>query len=183
LIRRWFLLGDSLWPHTPQLAMSLLADIGRTPVRHLPWSPDLVPCNVGVFPVLKYDLQGQKFNSNIKDTSYHCNPMQCVRQLPAVHVVEKWMKHCKKNMVFEGNCFERNLCQSCSQTCVSRLVTPQVPVVCSDCVIFVTQVVLTPPPPPPPAELVTLQGLCSVKLFFLCFFKTCATQKILQIKS
>jgi hypothetical protein len=45
--------------------ISGFADIGGTPAEHPPNSPDLVPCDLLLLSVLKCQLHGKKFGSDI----------------------------------------------------------------------------------------------------------------------
>jgi hypothetical protein len=39
--------------------MDALTEIGGTPLEHPPYSPDLVPCDLWAFPIMKRELRGQ----------------------------------------------------------------------------------------------------------------------------
>jgi histone-lysine N-methyltransferase SETMAR len=49
-------LQDNARPHTAEVAMDALIEIGGTPLEHLPYSPDLAPCDFWAFPTMKREL-------------------------------------------------------------------------------------------------------------------------------
>jgi hypothetical protein len=44
--------------------------ICRTPLEHLPYSPDLAPCEFWAFPTMKRELKGKKFRSDQRSSAH-----------------------------------------------------------------------------------------------------------------
>jgi hypothetical protein len=63
--------------------------IGRTPLEHLPYSPDLTPHNFWAFPTMKRELQGKKVWSDQRSTAHFW----------------EWVEHCKERITFQGKYF------------------------------------------------------------------------------
>jgi hypothetical protein len=53
--------------------MDALIQIGETPLKHPPYSPDLAPCDLWAFPTMKRKLRGQK-------RLFHYPPEACGKQ-------------------------------------------------------------------------------------------------------
>jgi hypothetical protein len=62
--------------------------IGRTPLQHPPYSPDLAPYDLWAFPTM---TDARNFEV--------INGLQ--------HVFEKWLERCKKCITFQGRYFEK----------------------------------------------------------------------------
>jgi hypothetical protein len=65
--------------------------IGGNPLEHLPYSPDLAPCNFWAFPTMKKELWGKEFEV--------INGLQ--------HVFKKWVECHKKCITCQGRYFEK----------------------------------------------------------------------------
>jgi hypothetical protein len=77
------------------MAMETLADIGGTPVQHLPCRPDLTPCDFWAFPKLKLELGGQKFSTDTKVKQATTIILCKMSGNGLLHVFEKWVGRCK----------------------------------------------------------------------------------------
>ena len=63
----YFFHHDNVWwksHHTSAVATAKSVELGYELLPHLPYSPDLAPCDFFLFPNLKKSLAGQKFESN-----------------------------------------------------------------------------------------------------------------------
>jgi histone-lysine N-methyltransferase SETMAR len=58
------LLQDNAPVHTVAIAKGAVRDCDFTEINHLPYSPDMAPCDYFLFPVFKKDLRGRKFKSD-----------------------------------------------------------------------------------------------------------------------
>jgi hypothetical protein len=65
--------------------------LSGTPLEHLPYSPDLAPCDFWAFPTMKRELWGKKFWSD--QWSAAC--------------FQKWVEHCKKFIACQGRYFKK----------------------------------------------------------------------------
>jgi hypothetical protein len=53
-----------------KVAMDALTQIGRTPLEHPPYSPDLAPCNFWAYPTMKRELR-------VQNLLFHSPPEAC----------------------------------------------------------------------------------------------------------
>ena len=97
--KNWLLLKDSAPAHYSVLVQEELAREQVTVLPHLPYSPDLAPCNFFLFPHLKAKLWGHRFHSAAK----------VIRDLPAnifercfQQLYQRWQMCIAAN----GDCFE-----------------------------------------------------------------------------
>jgi hypothetical protein len=44
--------------------------IDGNPLEHLPYSPDLTPCDFSAFPIMKRELRGKKFQSDQQSAAH-----------------------------------------------------------------------------------------------------------------
>jgi hypothetical protein len=88
----WFLLHDNAWPHAAHVARETLADISATPVEHPPDIPDLT-CDFWAFPMLKHEIQGQKFSTNIEVKVATTTVLSKMSGNGLLHVFEMWVGH------------------------------------------------------------------------------------------
>jgi histone-lysine N-methyltransferase SETMAR len=91
-----FLLQDNARPHTTKMAMDTLTEIGRTPLEHPPYSPDLAPCDFCAFPTMKKELQGKKFRSDQEGKTACSTIFLKLAANGLQHVFEKWAERCKE---------------------------------------------------------------------------------------
>jgi hypothetical protein len=49
------------WLKKPRNCIEARFEISGTPSEHLPYSPDLTPCDFWAFPIMKRELWGKKF--------------------------------------------------------------------------------------------------------------------------
>ena len=56
------LLHDNARPHTANLVRDKFKRFGWETLQHLPYSPDLFPCDFHIFDELKKDIRGRRFH-------------------------------------------------------------------------------------------------------------------------
>ena len=56
------MLHDNAAPHKAKVTTTFLEEREIRVLAHLPYSPDLVPCDFWLFPILKEKLTGHKFD-------------------------------------------------------------------------------------------------------------------------
>ncbi len=61
--RGFFLHHDNATPHTAIPTLALIGESGINMVSHPPYSPDLAPCDFAIFPYLKKQLRGVRFQN------------------------------------------------------------------------------------------------------------------------
>lgn len=60
--RDWFFHHDNAPAHAAISVRQFLAKNNMTPLPHAPYSPDLAPCDFFLFPRMKRDMKGQRFD-------------------------------------------------------------------------------------------------------------------------
>jgi hypothetical protein len=112
----------------------VLIDIGVTPVEHPPYSPDLASCDFWTFPMLKHEVQGQKFSTDTEVKQVIDITLCTMYGNSPLHVFEKWVEHCKKCVAYEGITVRKKQCPSIRNpqivSDVCSLIVFQAPVVC-----------------------------------------------------
>ncbi len=99
--RSFFLLQDNASPHTADDTVKLLEDSGIPLLEHPPYSPDLAPCDYFLFPRLKFDLHGHRFqNIQAMQAGITCALRAIPKQDFAAaidQITVRWMKCVKSN--------------------------------------------------------------------------------------
>lgn len=62
-LRRWFLHHDNAPAHRAETTISFLANAGIQLIEPSPYSPDLAPCDFWLFPTVKRELRGKRFQT------------------------------------------------------------------------------------------------------------------------
>ncbi len=71
---------DNAPSHTSIVTQTTLADLGIDTLQHPPYSPDLAPCDFYLFPTLKADLRGKRFD-DVADLPVAVR--ECIRRIPS----------------------------------------------------------------------------------------------------
>ncbi|CAI6344606.1 unnamed protein product [Macrosiphum euphorbiae] len=104
--RSWLLHHDNAPAHSALSIREFLADKQIPVVPHPPYSPDLAPCDFFLFPKIKTDLKGQRFDDieTIKK-----NAVDQLKQLKVEdfqHCFKKWQERWDKCITSGGEYFE-----------------------------------------------------------------------------
>jgi len=111
---QWFLLQDNAQPHINAVALAALTEIGVIALKHLPFSPDLTPCDFWAFPTLKRQLRERKFSSDDEVRNAMAAVLKGMLQNILFHVFESFIKRCNKCIQYEGRYFEKEKnCRAC----------------------------------------------------------------------
>ncbi|GFS12191.1 transposase [Elysia marginata] len=104
---RTLLLRDNAGPHQARATTQSLRELGIQVLPHPAYSPDLAPCDLWLFPILKDRLAGRKFDS-IQDLAKAVNSeLRIIPEEDYQGVFRKWqirLKRCKESHreYFEG---------------------------------------------------------------------------------
>ncbi|KAF2905400.1 hypothetical protein ILUMI_00770 [Ignelater luminosus] len=60
----WYFHHDNARPHAARLMQGFLENAGLKLLAQPPYSPDLAPCDFGLFPLVKDKLKGRKFRTD-----------------------------------------------------------------------------------------------------------------------
>ena len=97
------LLHDNAPAHKSAMVQEYLKESGLNVLDHPPYSPDLSPCNIWLFPRLKEMLVGHCFES-------HCGicsaVYECLQHIPKEAAFLKWVDRCKMCVEADGAYFE-----------------------------------------------------------------------------
>jgi hypothetical protein len=63
LFGHWMLRHDNARPHIANIVIQFLASRGVQCIPHAPYCPDLVHCDFVLFPILKRQFRGQRFQT------------------------------------------------------------------------------------------------------------------------
>ena len=92
---------DNAFSHKCEVVKSFLASEKLKVLNHLPYSPDLSPCDFFLFPRLKKLLSGNKYTSR---SSLGSAIYQCFQQIPKedyLFAFRDWVKKLQKKNVFQ----------------------------------------------------------------------------------
>ena len=100
------LLHDNAPAHMAHIETDFLESKKVTVLPHPPFSPDLAPCNYFLFPKLKYQLSGRRYNSrnDLGSAVY-----QCLMGVPIVEYekcFQKWIDRLKRCVLAGDEYFE-----------------------------------------------------------------------------
>ena len=89
------MLQDNARPHIAAVALAALTEIGRTALKHPPYSSDLAPCDFWAFPTLKRQLSGKRFSSDDEVRNATAAALKGMSQNNLFHVFESFIKRSK----------------------------------------------------------------------------------------
>ena len=100
------LLHDNASSHKCKVVKSFLASVKVKNLNHPPYSPDLSPCDLFLFPRLKKMLSGKRYTSG---SSLGSAIYQCLQQIPKEDYLSAfcdWIKRLQKCVSVKGKHFE-----------------------------------------------------------------------------
>ena len=98
---------DNARPNIAGVALAALIEIGRTELKHPPYSPDLAPCDFWAFPKMERQLCGRRLSSDDEVRNATAAVLKGVSQNDLFHVFESFIKRCEKRIQCEGSYFEK----------------------------------------------------------------------------
>ncbi len=111
--RTFILQHDNASSHTAIPTLALISESNLMMIAHLPYSPDLAPCDYFLFPRLKAELRGRKFRGVAELQTAVKQALKSIPQEDYRAALEtlpvRWMK-CVKNggQYFEGQHIQIN---------------------------------------------------------------------------
>ena len=103
----WLFHQDNARPHTSAKTMDFIRSKKIPLLHHPPYSPDLASCDFNLFPALKKNLAGCRFDS---DSDVKLNVEGVLKMLSKnglFHVFEQWSERCDKCILREGDYVEK----------------------------------------------------------------------------
>lgn len=98
---------DNAPPHSSVVTKTTLRELGIDTVKHPAYSPDLAPCDFWLFPTLKSELRGKRFDD------VHDLPIvvrETIRKIPQDQFkscFDKWIHRWEKCVSCSGEYFEK----------------------------------------------------------------------------
>ncbi len=83
----------------------LLFSLGTT-FRHLPYSPDLAPCDFFLFPKMKLQLKGRRFDGLEDIQRESQNVLGKLREQDFQHAFQQWQQRWVRCVAAQGDYFE-----------------------------------------------------------------------------
>ena len=105
---KWFLHHDNAPSHTSFAVREFLAQTKITTLPHPPYSPDLAPCNLFLFPKLKTHLKGHHFGTVEIVQSAATRALNNISSKDFHHCYGEWQQRCNRcirsqRAYFEGD--------------------------------------------------------------------------------
>lgn len=104
---KFYLHHDNATPHTSSFTKSVLAEKKIRTVGHPPYSPDLAPCDFWLFPTIKRDLRGRRFD-DVDDLPVVVR--ESIRKIPTgdfKNCFKSWVERHHKCIKHGGEYFEK----------------------------------------------------------------------------
>jgi histone-lysine N-methyltransferase SETMAR len=104
--KEWFLLHDNALAHTTSVVACFLARKQVTVLQHPSCSPDLAPADFFLFPKLKSQLKGKRFQDI---STIQANVTEQIRSIPKDSFKKSFQslyERCKSHIDRQGDCVE-----------------------------------------------------------------------------
>jgi histone-lysine N-methyltransferase SETMAR len=100
------LLHDNASPHKGRMVQELLADYGWEVLPHPPYSPDLSPCDYDLFPKMKNQLRGRRYQCLNELFNEIVRLLKHLGDSGAADGVQKLPERWERAIAFNGSYFE-----------------------------------------------------------------------------
>jgi hypothetical protein len=106
------LLHDNAPAHQALLTREFLTHDSIITLPHLPYSPDLAPCDIFLFPKMKLQLRGRRFDrvKEIQQESQYVLGM--LQKQDFQHVFQQWQRRWNRCVAAQGDYFEGDAAQT-----------------------------------------------------------------------
>lgn len=104
----WHFHHDNAPAHRANLTQDFLAQSGLTLLDHPPYSPDLAPCDFGLFPLIKNQLKGRKFTSEEELLNAWDKACASVTKDQWQQIFSNWFVRMQKCINSHGMYFEKS---------------------------------------------------------------------------
>ena len=99
---------DNAPAHTSQTTQLELDLLGFECLKHPPYSPDLAPMDIAVFPYIKSFLRGQRFDDLPELRQEVMNIILNMKTEQFEKIFDDWLKRCKKCVELNGDYVEKS---------------------------------------------------------------------------
>ena len=108
LLQRGVILHQDNTPaHIAELVQEILQKLNIETPAHLPYSPDLAPCDFWLFPVLKDSLWGTCYKNRGELTQAMTGSLRVMSHNGLAHVFRTWESRMNKCIEYKGGYFEK----------------------------------------------------------------------------
>ena len=97
---------DNAPAHASLLIVSYLAKHQTSVVPHPPYSPDLAPADLFLFPKLKTTLKGRRFQTIEESQENATRELRATTESAFQEAFQKWKKHWERFIASRGDYFE-----------------------------------------------------------------------------
>jgi len=108
----WLLHDDSAPSHQALVTCEFLAHNSIITLLHLPYSPDLAPCNFFLFPKMKLQLKGRRFDRPEEIQRESQNVLGTLWEQDFQHAFQQWQRRWDRCVTAQEDCFEGNAAQT-----------------------------------------------------------------------
>jgi transposase len=99
----WALHHDNAPAHTSLLVRQFLTSTKTAIIPHPPYSPDLAPCDIFLFPKMKLKLKGGRFESTEEIQAESQDVMKMLTQIDSQQCFLPWKFRCDRCINTEGD--------------------------------------------------------------------------------
>lgn len=103
----WHFHHDNASAHRASVTQDFLTQSGLTLLDHPPYSPDLAPCDFGLFPLVKSQLKGRKFTTEEELLSAWDDACASVTKDQWQDIFSSWFLRMQKCIDCDGMYFEK----------------------------------------------------------------------------
>jgi transposase len=108
----WMLHDDNAPSHRALLTREFLAHNSIITLPHPPYSPDLTPCEFFLFPKMKLQLKGRRFDRLEEIQRESQNVLGTLQEQDFQHMFQQWQRHWNRCVNAQGDYFEGNAAQT-----------------------------------------------------------------------
>jgi transposase len=108
----WMLHDDNAPSHRAVIMREFLAHNSIITLPHPPYSPDLAPCDFILFPKMKLQLKGRRFDRLEEIQQESQNVLGTLREQDFQHVFQQWQRHWNQCVNARGGRFEGDAAQT-----------------------------------------------------------------------
>jgi len=106
IARTWMLQHDKAPCHTAVSINEFLAEKNIPVILQSPYSPELIPCDLCLFPRLKNRLNGRHFGTLDKIQKSVTDKLKGIPAEAFLHCYEQWKQRLRRCVAARGNYFE-----------------------------------------------------------------------------
>jgi len=108
----WLLHDDNAPSHRALVTREFLAHNSIITLLQPPYSPDLAPCDFFLFPKMKLQLKGRRFDTAEKIQRESQNVLGRLREQDFKHTFQQWQQRWDRCVAAQGDYFEGDAAQT-----------------------------------------------------------------------